>query len=68
MSFANMFSSISERREKEIQQDFLLDMALMVTCLIILQMVREADPRACGIPIREWLMVFAVFYFSRSFF
>ena len=31
-------------------------------------MVREADPRGCGIPIREWLMVFAGIYFSRSSF
>jgi hypothetical protein len=31
-------------------------------------MVKEADPRGCGIPIREWLMVFAALYFSRSFF
>lgn len=31
-------------------------------------MVREADPKGCGIPIREWLMVFAALYFSRSFF
>jgi hypothetical protein len=66
MSFANMFSNISENREKQIKQDFFLDMALMVTCLIILQMVREADPKGCGIALREWLMIFAVIYFSRS--
>ena len=43
-------------------------MALLVTCLIILQMIREADPHGCGIPIREWLMVFSALYFSRSTF
>ena len=31
-------------------------------------MIKEADPKGCGIPLREWLMVFSVLYFSRSLF
>jgi hypothetical protein len=31
-------------------------------------MIREADPKGCNIPLREWLMVFTVLYFSRSTF
>lgn len=31
-------------------------------------MIREADPKGCAIPIREWLMVFCALYFSRSAF
>jgi hypothetical protein len=68
MSFGELFNLRTNNQEKEVKEEFFLDMALLAICLFILQMIREADPKGCAIPIREWLMVFCALYFSRSAF
>jgi hypothetical protein len=68
MSFGELFNLRTNNQEKEVKEEFFLDMALLLICLFILQMIREADPKGCNIPIREWLMVFCALYFSRSAF
>lgn len=68
MSFANLFGSLNEQEEKKIKEEFFLDITLLIIALVILQLIREADPKGCAIPIREWLMVFFALYFSRSSF
>jgi hypothetical protein len=43
-------------------------MALLAITLLILYFIKYYYPKGCGIPVREWLMVFACLYFSRSTF
>ena len=43
-------------------------MGLLALTLIILYFIKYYFPKGCGIPIREWLMIFACLYFSRSSF
>jgi len=31
-------------------------------------MSKQSDPKGCGIPLREWLAVFSILFFSRSSF
>ena len=68
MSFGDLWTTITEEEEKRITQEFVLDILCLFVSLFILEMIREADPKGCGIPIREWLMGFCVLYFSRSTF
>lgn len=68
MSFANVWSSINEERANKITEEFFIDMGLLALCLIILYLCIESDPKGCGIPLREWLMIMACIYFSKSFF
>ena len=59
---------MNEDEEKRIKNEFFLDICLLVITLVILEVVKYSDPRGCGIPLREWLMVFCALYFSRSTF
>ena len=68
MSFANMWTSVTEDQEKQIKQEFFMDIAMLVVAVTVLEMIRQYDPKGCGIPLREWLMGFFVLYFSRSSF
>jgi hypothetical protein len=68
MSFGNLFGQINENQEKKVKQEFVTDMILLVIVLVIIQMIRLSDPQGCGIPLREWLMIFFILYFSRSLF
>lgn len=68
LSFANLWSSINEEQENQIYTEFALDMTLMTIILIALGLCIHYEPVGCGIPVREWLMVFSVVYFTRSLF
>ena len=68
MSFANMFSHVTEDQEKQIQQEFIMDITLAIFTTAILYMIMYYDPKGCGIPLREWLIGFFLLYFSRSSF
>ena len=59
---------MTEDEEKKIKNEFFLDMFLLVICIVILEIIKQTDPKGCGIPLREWLMVFFALYFSRSTF
>jgi len=45
-----------------------MDICLLLLSETILYVFKYYDPEGCGIPLREWLMIFAVLYFSRSSF
>jgi len=40
MSFANMWTSITEDQEKQIKQEFFMDIALLIVAVTILEMIR----------------------------
>lgn len=68
MSFANVWTNVTEEEEKRVQQEFALDIVLFIVAISILQFLRKEFPKGCGIPLREWLMWFFGLYFSRSTF
>lgn len=68
MSFANMWTSITEDQEKQIRSEFYMDMALLVLTVTIIELIKQYDRKGCGIPLREWLLGFFILYFSRSLF
>ncbi len=68
MSFGELMTGERRERESRTKQNFFVDMGLMILCLLVLEMQRDAYPQGCGIPLREWLMVFSVLYFTRSIF
>jgi len=68
MSFGNLWTNVTEDQVKRVQQEFFMDIMLMlITCGILLVMIHY-DPKGCGIPVREWLIGFFILYFSRSTF
>jgi hypothetical protein len=68
MSFANMWTSVTEERAKKIHAEFAMDMTLLVITVGILLLIKYYDPKGCGIAMREWLIGFFCLYFSRSSF
>ena len=68
MSFANMWTVLTAEQEKEIIQEFFLDILLLAITITVLELIIQYDPKGCGIPLREWLIGFACLYFSRSSF
>ena len=43
-----------------------MDLIFLLFAVTILEAIKYYDPKGCGIPIREWLLVFFVLYFTRS--
>jgi hypothetical protein len=66
MSFGNLWTNVTEEQAKRVQSEFFMDMLLMFISVTILMVLKHYDPKGCGIPLREWLIVFFVLYFSRS--
>lgn len=68
MSFANMWTSLNELEEEKIWDEFFFDLIMMIVCCTVIYCCIQADPKGCGIPVREWLMTFSIIFFSRSVF
>lgn len=43
-------------------------MVLMIICVTVIYVCIQMEPKGCGIPVREWLMIFSIIFFSRSIF
>lgn len=68
MSFLNVWTSLNEAEEQRITEEFCFDMMMMIICVTVIYCCIEMDPKGCGIPVREWLMIFSIIFFSKSVF
>ena len=67
MDFLSMWSQVTDEQVKKIQAEFCLDIILMTVVTWILWYCITYQ-KGCGIPVKQWLMVFFIMYFSRSSF
>lgn len=67
MDFMSMWSQVTDDTVNRIQTEFCFDIILMTVFVTLLGLAIHYMP-GCGIPCREWLIVFVVLYFTRSTF
>ena len=67
-SFASIRQSEIEKQIWRIKLEFYIDIAVLALIVTLISIHLHQNPNGCGIPVREWILVFFIIWLTKSTF